>query len=136
MLVAVLEAAVINQAVTLKLLAKLGCQADIAQNGVVALEALEQHKYKAVLMDCQMPVMDGFETTREIRRRGDGIASTVVIAMTANAFAEDRERCRAAGMDDYLSKPVGLERLAAILNRWTGSGAGIEPAAAPRASQD
>lgn len=115
---------VVNQRVASKMLERLGYDADVAANGAIALEALDRRPYHVVLMDCQMPVMDGFEATREIRRRGNGIASTVVIAMTANAYAEDREQCRQAGMDDYLSKPVALETLADTLERWT-SGAAV-----------
>ncbi|MBS1874558.1 MAG: response regulator [Acidobacteria bacterium] len=110
---------VVNQRVASKMLDRLGYDSDVASNGVAALEALEGRRYNLVLMDCQMPVMDGFEATREIRRRGNGLAGTVIIAMTANAYAEDRERCRQAGMDDYLAKPVALDSLAAALERWT-----------------
>ena len=108
----------INQMVAEGLVGKLGYGVKMVANGAEAVEALAAASYAAVLMDCHMPVMDGFEATRQIRRsEGDG-ARTGIIAMTAGAFNEDQERCLAAGMDDYVSKPVTIEALGAALGRW------------------
>jgi CheY-like chemotaxis protein len=108
----------VNQLVATGMLAALGHTADSAEDGVAALAALERASYDVVLMDVQMPRMDGYEATREIRaREGDG-ARTLVVAMTANAVAGERERCLEAGMDDFLTKPVDLEHLTRTLARW------------------
>jgi PAS domain S-box-containing protein len=108
----------INQRITLRLLQKLGLAADAVVNGREAVEALEKQKYDLVLMDCQMPDMDGFEATAVIRSREGKSRHQTICALTANAMAGDRERCLAAGMDDYISKPVGLEKLRDALVRW------------------
>ncbi len=108
----------INQRITLRLLQKLGLAADAVVNGRQAVEALEKRKYDLVLMDCQMPDMDGFEATAVIRSRENGSRHQTICALTANAMDGDRERCLAAGMDDYISKPVGLEKLREALDRW------------------
>jgi CheY-like chemotaxis protein len=114
---------VINQKVALKQLKNLGYEADVAANGEEALQMLEKIPYDLVLMDCQMPIMDGYEATREIRRRPESAFPKgnrpVVVAMTANAMKEDREKCIDAGMDDYISKPVSKDKLSATLERWT-----------------
>jgi CheY-like chemotaxis protein len=104
----------VNQRVTLKMLERLGHRADLAENGAEALDAVARCRYDLVLMDLQMPVMDGLEATRRIRATPDG-AALHIVAMTANAMAEDRERCLAAGMDGHLSKPVKLAELKALL---------------------
>jgi signal transduction histidine kinase/CheY-like chemotaxis protein len=115
----VAEDNVVNQKVASRMLAKFGFRCEIASNGSEALSALERTRFDLVLMDCQMPGMDGFEATSRIRGSaelgGDGLP---VIAMTANAMVGDRERCLAAGMNDYISKPVNPEELRSVLERW------------------
>jgi CheY-like chemotaxis protein len=112
-----------NLKVAVRMVERLGYRADVAGNGSEALHVLGQVRYDAVLMDCQMPEMDGYEATREIRRGEDGGRHLPIIAMTASAMAGDRERCLAAGMDDYISKPVKLHIVAAVLERWLGADA-------------
>ncbi len=116
--VLVAEDNVINQTVAAGTLAKLGYGTDVAANGREAVDALSRHEYEAVLMDCQMPEMDGYEATREIRRREGGDRHIPIIAMTASAMDGDRERCLAAGMDDYIPKPVRGEEIQAALEHW------------------
>ncbi len=116
--VLVAEDNLINQEVTVGMLADLGCTAMCVPDGRQALDALDRESFDLVLMDCQMPVMDGFEATRELRRREAGRdLHQVVLALTANATAEDREACRGAGMDDFLSKPFRRRELTALLLR-------------------
>jgi signal transduction histidine kinase/FixJ family two-component response regulator len=112
----------VNQKVASHVLAKMGLEVDVAQHGREAVEQLCTTRYDAVLMDCQMPEMDGFEATRIVRDRGSRVLDhdVPIIAMTANAFAEDRERCLLAGMDDFLVKPVNRQVLAAALARALG----------------
>ncbi|HEY6393110.1 MAG TPA: response regulator, partial [Bryobacteraceae bacterium] len=108
----------INQRITMRLLQKLGVDADTVVNGREAVEALEKRRYDLVLMDCQMPSMDGFEATAIVRTREGVKQHTPICALTANAMEGDREKCLAAGMDDYISKPVGLDKLQRAVNRW------------------
>jgi two-component system sensor histidine kinase/response regulator len=115
-----------NLKVAVRMVERLGYRADVAGNGSEALHVLGQVRYDAVLMDCQMPEMDGYEATREIRRGEDGGRHLPIIAMTASAMAGDRERCLAAGMDDYISKPVKLHIVAAVLERWLGADGDID----------
>ncbi|GIW55300.1 MAG: hypothetical protein KatS3mg082_1704 [Nitrospiraceae bacterium] len=139
----------VNRLVLVRLLARVGYHVDVVDNGRAAVEALARDRYDLVLMDCQMPELDGFEATRMIREReaaradrrlrqakdqrtgrmtkdnGQCTPSRVpIIALTANAMAGDRERCLAAGMDDYLSKPVTLDALRGVLERWLPPGSG------------
>jgi two-component system sensor histidine kinase/response regulator len=114
----------VNQRVAVRMLEKMGHVVDVADNGIGALAALARVKYDAVLMDCQMPEMDGFEATREIRRREGSDRHTIVIAMTAGAMAGDQEKCLMAGMDAYLSKPVKADKLAEMITLWTDPNAG------------
>ncbi|MEX0789838.1 MAG: PAS domain S-box protein [Actinomycetota bacterium] len=108
----------INQQVAMGLLAELGYSSEVASNGLEALEALTGSSYDAILMDCHMPGMDGFQATEELRRREGALVHTPIIAMTASALEEDRQKCLAAGMDDYLAKPIRDGELEAVLGRW------------------
>ncbi len=126
----------VNQRVAVRMLEKMGHVVDIADNGIGALAALGRVKYDAVFMDCQMPEMDGFEATREIRRREGSDRHTVVIAMTAGAMAGDQDKCLAAGMDAYLSKPVKADKLAAMVALWTGPNAATHNDPAQHADQE
>ncbi|MFN8586896.1 MAG: response regulator [Candidatus Eisenbacteria bacterium] len=121
--VLVAEDNAINQKVAVRMLTKLGCRVDVGANGREAVDLWRQLPYDVVFMDCQMPEMDGFEATREIRRleKPDG-RRTPIVALTANAMAGDRDRCLEAGMDDFVSKPVDEARLREALARWTGAG--------------
>jgi signal transduction histidine kinase/ActR/RegA family two-component response regulator len=107
----------VNQLVAKGMLGKLGCEVTTASHGGEALDQLEQRDFDLVLMDCNMPVMDGYEASRQIRRSGRW-PQLPIVALTANAMSEERERCRAAGMSDYLAKPFRREELAALLDLW------------------
>jgi signal transduction histidine kinase/CheY-like chemotaxis protein len=107
----------VNQLVAKGMLGKLGCEVIVAGHGGEALDQLEQSEFDLVLMDCNMPVMDGYEASRQIRRSGRW-PQLPIVALTANAMSEERERCRAAGMSDYLAKPFRREELAALLDLW------------------
>jgi len=107
----------VNQLVAKGMLGKLGCEVTTAAHGGEALDQLEQREFDLVLMDCNMPVMDGYEASRQIRRSGRW-PQLPIVALTANAMSEERERCRAAGMSDYLAKPFRREELATLLDLW------------------
>jgi two-component system sensor histidine kinase/response regulator len=115
----------LNQLVAEGVVSRLGFDVHTVSDGLEAIRALEEQSYCAVLMDCHMPTMDGFTATREIRRREIGRSRMPIIAMTAGALPEDRERCLAAGMDAYISKPVDLGALEVMLDEWAG--APVEP---------
>ncbi|NVZ88589.1 hybrid sensor histidine kinase/response regulator [Pseudomonas yamanorum] len=107
----------VNQLVAKGMLGKLGCEVIVAAHGGEALKLLEEQSFDMVLMDCNMPVMDGYEASRQIRRSGRW-PDLPIVALTANAMSEERERCRAAGMNDYLAKPFRREELKALLDLW------------------
>jgi len=118
--VLVAEDNAVNQKVALRMLERFGYRADVASNGVEALDAIARQHYDLVFMDVQMPEMDGLETTRRIRELRPDTRPTI-IAMTANAMKEDREECLAAGMDDFVSKPITVKELLSTLERWAAS---------------
>jgi CheY-like chemotaxis protein/HPt (histidine-containing phosphotransfer) domain-containing protein len=123
-----------NRGVAVTTLQKHGHRVDVAINGEEALEAVSKKRYAAVLMDCQMPVMDGYQAAKAIRALDGPHHETPIIAMTASARATDRDRCFAAGMDDYISKPIRLRELLAVVRRWTSGGGSHDPRPAPPCS--
>jgi CheY-like chemotaxis protein len=109
----------VNQKLAVRLIEKFGHRADVAANGLEALAALTRLPYDCVFMDCQMPEMDGYDAARAIRSKEKDTGSHVpIVAMTANAMPGDRERCLAAGMDDYISKPIDVQDLSTLLRRY------------------
>jgi CheY-like chemotaxis protein/HPt (histidine-containing phosphotransfer) domain-containing protein len=126
--VLLVEDDVLNQIVAVGILGRLGYHADVAENGREAVAAVERGAYRAVLMDCRMPEMDGYQATAEIRRREGTARHVPVIAMTASATQADRDRCLAAGMDDFIAKPVLVDDLGAVLSRWLPAGFPAPPA--------
>lgn len=127
--VLVAEDNLINQRVTRGLLEKLGLKVDVVENGEMALERASRECFDLILMDMQMPIMDGLEASRRIRSLPDSKATIPIIALTANAFTTDSESCRLVGMNDFLSKPVSRKKLEAILDEWL-------PAANPAETQN
>jgi two-component system sensor histidine kinase/response regulator len=131
----------VNQAIALAMLKSGGCEIEVANNGREAVAAIARRQFSVVLMDCQMPELDGFGASREIRefeaRRGAG-SRTPIIALTANAMEGDRERCLANGMDDYLTKPFTKTQLYNVIRRWVASPADAAPAAveAPKVAEE
>lgn len=114
----VAEDNVVNQKIVLKLLGKLGHSADAVANGLEAVQASQRMAYDVILMDCQMPDMDGYQATAEIRKLESKEGHIPIIALTANAMAGDREKCLDAGMDDFLTKPIQPKLLTETLNKW------------------
>lgn len=108
----------VNQIVAHTILESFDANVDIAENGQEALKKLSQTTYSAILMDCQMPIMDGLEATRLIRQSPDIYGKPIIIALTANAFDEDQQRCLAVGMNDFISKPIESQVLLSVLNKW------------------
>ncbi len=111
----------VNQKVALKVLAKIGYQADVVNNGQEAIKTLENKSYHLILMDCQMPEMDGYDATRLIRDPGSSVLNhnIPIIAMTANAMKGDRDKCIEAGMNDYISKPININALSKAIHKWS-----------------
>jgi CheY-like chemotaxis protein len=138
--VLLVEDNVVNQKVFRAMMTSIGCGVDVAANGFDALEALDRTDYSAIFMDCQMPVMDGYQTTEKIREREGTVRHTCIIAVTASAMAADRARCLQAGMDDYLTKPFKTTDLSAMLSHWlpsdVGSLASVKPSNLGESAQD
>jgi two-component system, sensor histidine kinase and response regulator len=131
--VLLVEDNVVNQQVALRMLAAFGLKAQVALNGVEAVERSKNERFDAIFMDCQMPLMDGYQATRAIREweRRENQPRVPIIAMTANAMQGDRERCLEAGMDDYLSKPLKRDTLTVTLTEWLAEEAAAAPHSAP-----
>ena len=110
----------VNVIVATGLVASMGSELDVAENGLIALEKLQEKDYDIVLMDCQMPLMDGYQCTAAIRSGTSGVRNPQIpiIAMTAHAMSGDREKCLEAGMDDYVTKPIEAELLAEKIQKW------------------
>ena len=109
----------VSQAVAETMLARLGYHVHTVTDGAEAVKSATRTQYQAILMDCQLPVLDGYQATSEIRRLETGPRRTPIIAVTGTPLASGQESCLAAGMDDYLAKPFSLKALAAVLARWT-----------------
>jgi two-component system sensor histidine kinase/response regulator len=125
----------VSRRVAEAMLRDLGFQADVVVDGAEAVKAATVTSYRAILMDCQIPVLDGYEATLEIRRQEGVLRRTPIIAVTSSAISSNQERCIAAGMDDYLSKPLQSFSLAAVLAHWVPDGSGpsitVDPTEAP-----
>lgn len=111
----------INQEVTQNILELMSIEVDLAENGREAVKKHQERNYDLILMDIQMPDVDGFEATRTIRSFENGKKHTPIIALTANAISGDKERCVAAGMDDYISKPIETDKLEDLLKKYLGA---------------
>ncbi len=107
----------VNQKVATMMLQNLGCQVEVAANGKEAVRMMDEGSYDLIFMDCEMPLMDGFAAMAAIRARTDGKRRVPIIAVTAKATQGDREHCLQSGMDDYISKPVHIDQLVAVLSR-------------------
>jgi CheY-like chemotaxis protein len=118
----------INQKILNHQLTNLGYSTELAENGAEAVARVRIRRYDLIFMDVQMPVMDGFQATQEIRNLGEPSSSTPIVAVTANALQSEREKCFSSGMDDYITKPVDRERLTEALRRWVGSNRSESPA--------
>lgn len=108
----------VNQLVARRMVERLGYEADVVDNGQLALDALADTTYGLVLMDCQMPVMDGYEATMEIRRREPDDQHLPIVALTAHVLDNNREQCLGVGMDDFVAKPVTNTQLKDVMDRW------------------
>ena len=110
----------VNRKVAVHVLRRLGLETDVAENGLMAVDLCKQREYAIILMDCQMPEMDGYTATRSIRdwEQSEGRPCVPIVALTAHAMAGDKQRCLDAGMNDHLTKPFGLEELRDALERW------------------
>jgi signal transduction histidine kinase/ActR/RegA family two-component response regulator len=124
----------VNRRVALRMLEKEGCRVDAVENGELAVQALDNAAYELIFMDVQMPVMDGLQASRLIRAREGSVARTPIVALTAGALEGDRDRCLAAGMDDYMAKPISQEGVRSMVVRWTAgaksSGGGADSVSA------
>jgi len=114
----VVEDYFINRELIVEILKLMDCVVDTAEDGVEAVAAFKRNTYDLILMDIQMPRMDGYEATREIRRLEGGFAKIAIVAVTANAMQGDREKCLEAGMDEYLSKPIEFDLFEALLKKY------------------
>jgi CheY-like chemotaxis protein len=119
--VLIVEDNLINQKVARSLMERMGYEVEVAANGLEGVQKWERGSYDLILMDCQMPEMDGYEATREIRIREAGQRHTAIVAVTANNMTGDREKCFAAGMDAFVSKPIKVESLTGVLENLLGS---------------
>ena len=117
--VLVAEDNVVNQAVIRAMLTSLDATITIVENGAQAVEALHQNLFDIIFLDCQMPVMNGYEAAARMRQEQTQGKRIPIVALTANALADDRQQCLDAGMDDYIAKPVSMIKLRAVLSQWT-----------------
>ena len=118
--VLVVEDNATNQKVVQRMLERLQCEVVVVANGRDAVERMRDERFDVVLMDCQMPVMDGYEATRRIRQMPEPAGTTPIVALTANAMASDRDACLQSGMDDFLAKPLRPDELTRTIARWLG----------------